>query len=500
MSLKSYETSERAPFLTEPVAIQEGLRLGGAGVWRWKLASESLEWTANLESVHHLPTGSFDGSLASFARDLHPDDATRVWREIHASIEHGVPYRTLYRTSPRDQEPDVWIETSGGVSNAADGSTYLTGVCLDVTDRVRSELELKKRLAQQSAVADFGSFALGEPDFTKVLDGAVAIAASTLGVPLAKILQFSDSADHLLLRSGLGWADGLVGHGRVGIEKASQAGYTLMVAEPVLVQDLKTETRFTGPQLLHDHGVRSGISVVIPGSAARPFGVFGIHTPEVRTFDRTDAEFLQSLANIVASAARQADSAKLQSLLIREMAHRAGNMLQLVTSIAGQTFKFATDPQEGRRSFTERLGALAKANHVVSRGGWTTTRFSEMVAEALQPFSDRIVTSGRDILLAPELAFDLGLVLHELATNSVKYGSLGQRDGTVAISWSHDPSPDRFRFEWQDPQSSPRSDADRSGFGSKLVRGLIEDKWKGRVTVSFAPCFAVRLDIPFPRS
>ena len=134
--------------------------------------------------------------------------------------------------------------------------------------------------------------------------------------------------------------------------------YALMEKGPVIVRDLRSETRFSGPQLLHDHKVRSGMSVVIPGPTARPFGVFGIHDRTMRPFDQTDAEFLQSLANIVAGAVRQSAASAHRMLLVREMAHRAGNMLQLVSSIAAQTFKSNADPQLARKSFSDRLSAL----------------------------------------------------------------------------------------------------------------------------------------------
>ncbi len=502
MTMKPEADGAPVAFLSEACALEEGLRLGGAGVWRWRVDSDHLEWTRNLESVHHLPAGSFDGTLQSFRQDLHPGDAEDLWQAIKTSVDTGGPYRAVYRAAPRPDKPDVWIEASGGVTTAPDGTIYLAGICLDVSAQVRDELLLQRRLDQQSAVASFGNFALNEGDFDRVLARAVEVAAEVLNVPLTKILQFSDAADHLVLRSGVGWAEGLVGKGTVGIEMASQAGYTLYAAQPVLVQDLRTETRFDGPALLHDHGVRSGISVVIPGLDRRPFGVFGIHSREVREFDQTDADFLQSLANIVAGAARQVAAIDRQTLLVREMAHRAGNLLQLVSSIANQTFNTVPDLQLARESFGKRLSALSRSNYVVSRGGWTSTRFCELVEDALKPFGERVVTHGRDVLIPPELCFDMGLILHEMATNSVKYGTLGQKSGSVTVSWSYqtgDGIEQIFNFEWDDPQSQAEPRERGNGFGSKLVSALVEQKWKGRITLETSPRFRARLAIPLPR-
>ena len=83
--------------------------------------------------------------------------------------------------------------------------------------------------------------------------------------------------------------------------RQSQAGYTLASNAPVIVEDLTRETRFSGPLLLRDHGVVSGMSVMIPGSG-RPFGVLGAHSSKRRKFQTEDIHFLESVAHILAAA------------------------------------------------------------------------------------------------------------------------------------------------------------------------------------------------------
>jgi PAS domain S-box-containing protein len=103
------------------------------------------------------------------------------------------------------------------------------------------------------------------------------------------------------LRAGVGWRPGYVGQAVVGVDAASQAGYTLLAGEPVIVEDLPTEKRFTGPPLLVDHGVVSGISVIIHGDAG-PYGVFAVHTATPRRFTADDVHFVQAVANTLAAA------------------------------------------------------------------------------------------------------------------------------------------------------------------------------------------------------
>ena len=169
-----------------------------------------------------------------------------------------------------------------------------------ITERKRAEEELNIHAAQQAAVAELGQRALAGIDLSTLMNEAVATVARTLAVEYCKVLELLPGGTALLLRAGVGWKDGSVGHATVGAETDSQAGYTLLSHEPVIVEDLRTEPRFSGPPLLHDHGVVSGMSVIIQGPD-RPFGVLGAHTARERTFTKGDIHFLQAIANVLAA-------------------------------------------------------------------------------------------------------------------------------------------------------------------------------------------------------
>ncbi|MDV5166714.1 MAG: GAF domain-containing protein [Candidatus Scalindua sp.] len=95
--------------------------------------------------------------------------------------------------------------------------------------------------------------------------------------------------------------DGLVGHAVVDSRLDSQSGFTLHSSKPMIVYDLNTETRFSGPDLLHKHKVISGMSIVIPGETG-PWGVLGTHSTQHKVFSKDDVNFLHSAANLIASA------------------------------------------------------------------------------------------------------------------------------------------------------------------------------------------------------
>lgn len=171
----------------------------------------------------------------------------------------------------------------------------------DVTKRRSVEGALQARALQQQVVADLGQFALTNPDQTDLVNRAVSDIAETLNVEFCKVLELLPDGEEMLLRAGVGWKEGLVGRAKVGAGPRSQAGYTLLSAAPVIVRDLRKETRFQGPPLLLDHGVTSGISVVIHGKD-RPFGVLGAHTTRLRRFTKDDVNFVQAVANVLAAA------------------------------------------------------------------------------------------------------------------------------------------------------------------------------------------------------
>jgi PAS domain S-box-containing protein len=177
----------------------------------------------------------------------------------------------------------------------------------------RIEEELRARVEQQAAVAELSQRALGGGDLSAWLEECVRRVAGLLGVDYCEVLELLPEGKSLLLRVGVGWRDDLLGRATVPSGAHSHAGYTLLANEPVLVEDLRTETRFQVAPLLQEHGVVSGLSAIIRGDD-RPFGVLGAHSTRLCTFSRADVDFLQAVANLMAAALhRQRMEEKLQA-------------------------------------------------------------------------------------------------------------------------------------------------------------------------------------------
>jgi PAS domain S-box-containing protein len=177
----------------------------------------------------------------------------------------------------------------------------------EIFERKRVQQEMETRVRQQEAVAAIGAHALSDTSLGNVYKEVCETVTHTLDVEFCKILEAQFDGKTLLLRAGSGWKEGLIGTAMVDAGPHSQAGYALQCNQPVVVEDLAGEARFDPAALLLDHGVVSGLSVIIPGRE-RPFGVLGAHTSKRRKFKNEDVHFLESVAHILSAAIQRGTS------------------------------------------------------------------------------------------------------------------------------------------------------------------------------------------------
>ena len=228
---------------------------------------------------------------------VHPDDRAATQEEMQrlASGNSTTAFENRYRCQDGSYKWLLWNVKPDTEQRV------LYGVARDITKQRETELLLRLRAAQQAAIARFGQLALVTEDIGKLMTHCVGETATGLDAEYCKILEHQPDQQVLLLKAGTGWREGLVGQATVEDNVRSQAGYTLVSAKPVVVSDLSLETRFTGPSLLLEHQVVSGISTIIPGQP-QAYGVLGVHTQSQRNFSEDDVNFVQSMANILASA------------------------------------------------------------------------------------------------------------------------------------------------------------------------------------------------------
>jgi two-component sensor histidine kinase/DNA-binding response OmpR family regulator len=176
-----------------------------------------------------------------------------------------------------------------------------------------------------------------------------------------------------------------------------------------------------------------------------------------------------------------------QTLLVREVDHRARNALAVVQSIIRLT---RAESKEAYVAAVEgRITALSRAHVLLSQSRWQGANLSRVLDEELAPYRrsevEKIVTRGPEVFLEPATAQILALALHELATNAAKYGALSSILGSVRLSWEL--SRDRMVLQWVE-NGGPHVQKPRSeGYGTRVIGASVERQLDGRATFDWHP-------------
>ena len=178
-----------------------------------------------------------------------------------------------------------------------------------------------------------------------------------------------------------------------------------------------------------------------------------------------------------------------QKLLVAELNHRVKNMLAVVSGIASQTMRSNDSMADFNRSFMARLTALSQAHGLLASQNWGPTELHRLIEAVARPYEAsqaRINVQGDPIKLGSKSALALSLVLHELFTNSAKYGAISDPSGTLSISWSTRINGSmRLQFEWDESGLTNASRPIKTGFGSRLIEATITHQLHG--TIYFDP-------------
>ncbi len=202
--------------------------------------------------------------------------------------------------------------------DARGGLRGFAKVTRDMSARHRereNEQRVAAMLERQRALAELGLLALGETGLEPVLERAVAMVRDLLQTEFVRVLELLPEGDALKLVAGTGWKPGMVGSATVPLRANSILSYTLYSSDlapdaanqprrAAVIEDLASEDRFPRTGMLHEHGIVSGMSIVIPGRGV-PYGVLGAHSATRRRFMPGDAEFLQAVANVVSAAVQR---------------------------------------------------------------------------------------------------------------------------------------------------------------------------------------------------
>ena len=466
-------TVEVAQALAAMRAGDERLRLAieaaGFGTWELDLPAGRITRTgAPMMNLDALPLSGF--TLDAYLEHVFPEDRARV-RAAVAELAGGTVERTRaeYRVSRADGG-HIWVESYGGVverDTATGAPVRLAGVSRDVTDRRQAEALLRASETRLRVAIEAARFSTWEYD-----------VAADRGLRQGQL----STALPYIPQSGFGlqaWMDAIHPEDRDRVRLA--------------VTDLIAGTR---DRMLEEFRVR------------RPDGGWSSIESAGTVAERdTGTGRALRLAGVARDVTDSRMAAERQALLAREVDHRAKNALAVVQAALRLTPR--TDAASYANAVEGRVRALARAHTLLAEARWEGASLQALAAAELAAFlpsggagaAGRARIDGPGLTLTPPAAQGLSMVLHELATNAVKYGALSVEGGSVALSWEIDVAAGLLRLRWEERGGPAMARAPaRRGFGSRVVEATVRDQLGGKLDRQWQPTgLLCGIEIPLER-
>jgi two-component sensor histidine kinase len=307
---------------------------------------------------------------------------------------------------------------------------------------------LRLRIRQQELLAELGVLALQGTSFTEMLNHAARATAEGLGAEYCKVMEYMPTENRLLVRAGVGWDEGVVGHATVGADLASPAGYALRTGKPVISNHLENEQRFRTPELLVEHGIRRAMNVILQGDGS-PFGVLEVDSRSEGEFSEQDIAFLQGAANILGMAIEQQQyQRKLQAalerhqILLKEVNHRVKNSLQVVSCMLYLQASDAGDPVLSDRlnEASTRISAVGRAyERLAYNADYESIGLASYLREVIDDLETAVAPCKvqlevpEEIQFAADRAILVALIINELVLNAGKHAYPNSAGGSIWV-------------------------------------------------------------------
>jgi two-component sensor histidine kinase len=389
----------------------------------------------------------------------------------------------------------------------------MAGTSLDITARKRTEESLREETRTLEILNRTGAALAGNLDLERIVDTVTQAATELANAQFGAF--FYNVVDHQ--------GESFTLYAIAGVPRESFSKFPMprntAVFEPtfrgagiIRSDDIRQDPRY-GKNAPY-HGMPNGhlpvvsyLAVPVTSRSGEALGglFFGHEKPGVFS-ERIE----RVIVGLAAQAAIAIDNAKLftaaqreigerrrvekhQDLLLAELNHRVKNTLAIVLSIATQTLRHTDSAEAFRAGFEARIMALAEAHNLLTEGNWEGASFHDIVERVLGPYRGEdkpryIFPTDYDARVGPRVAVAMVMALQELATNAAKYGALSNATGIVSVHWKpvEDAPTPRLCVEWRETGGPPVERPSRTGFGSRLIKGLSEDAF-GRVELDFAP-------------
>lgn len=431
-------------------------------------AMPQMVWTTQPDGYHDfynerwydftgVPQGSTDGE--AWNGMFHPEDQERAWTRWRHSLATGAPYEVEYRLR---HHTGAYRWTLGRAMPLYDAEGRIErwfGTCTDIEDLKRAQNEASKLAA----------IVAHSKDFVSMIDEAgLVLHINAAG---RRLVGLSEDAV-----PGTAIADYFTPESRT------------ILAETVL-PSLHRDGWWEGELAFRHFGTGEAIAVL--------YNVFPV---------RDDHGALMGYGTVTRDLRERKRAEEARDLLIKELSHRIKNIFAVVGGIAGLSARTDAAAKPFVAAFRERLGALAQAHEYVRphspasapavKGQTLLGLMRLLMAAYAQDGRDRIVIRGDDVPVGDRSATALALIMHEQATNAVKYGALSSEEGVVRLTGHLDAG--RYTLTWTE-SGGPVVTAPptRQGFGTVLAERSVAGQLDGTLEHDWAPGgLVMRMAVP----
>ncbi|NML92865.1 PAS domain S-box protein [Novosphingobium olei] len=189
--------------------------------------------------------------------------------------------------------------------------------------------------------------------------------------------------------------------------------------------------------------------------------------------------------SVISDIHKRKEAQEQVQLLLDESGHRVRNLIAVVGAIVSGSAKVASSAAELERSISQRLAGIAASHDLLLGKATAGGPLDKLIERQLEIFAhgsaDRVLIEGEHLELLPSAVHAFGMTLHELATNAVKYGALGDQGGIVRIRWRIDRDASVLHFSWREEGGPPVVQTGRRGFGTKSLGRMLGSALGGRV-------------------
>jgi two-component sensor histidine kinase len=359
-------------------------------------------------------------------------------------------------------------------------------------ERLANELAATKRLQEIS------SELLGERQVEGLYEKIVDAVASIMHSDFASMQMHRPERGELWLLANRGFSPEAADFWqRVTSKSATSCGIALQSGQRVIVADTEQGATVIGDDLemCRRAGVRAMQSTPLMSRGGAILGMISTHWLKPYRPQEQELHHLDILARQAADLIERSLAEQRTRVLLREVSHRAKNILAIVQGMVRQTAT-EDDPHIFARDLSARLASLARSHDLLAASDCKGVLVGELVRSQVSHLRNlsgtRITFDGPSLQISPRTAQAIGIAVHELATNALKFGSLSNIEGVVAIQWKvSEKSEPRFVMTWRERGGPSVSPPQRQGFGHTAMIRMIEHDPEGVTWNMSAPLAAV---------